>query len=117
LYSLLVLKVFRTIVSKWGPNDSLRNIKVHTLLIIPYFFFSLSTSLITTVQIRQPVTLMVSTNAGVKNSDQCLHSCCWIRSRGHCLLRRLVGLCGRLGAVRSWTNGLGCGLSLLWNLL
>jgi hypothetical protein len=25
--------------------------------------------------------------------------------------------CGRLGAVRSWTNGFGCGLSLLWNLL
>jgi hypothetical protein len=53
-----------------------------------YIFF-LTTLLFTTVQLTQPVNLMVSSNASVKNSDQCLHSCCWIRSRGHSLLSRL----------------------------
>jgi hypothetical protein len=40
------------------------------------FFFLFTALLITTVQLRQPVILMVSTNASVKNSDQCLNSCC-----------------------------------------
>jgi hypothetical protein len=45
------------------------------LFINSFVLFFITTLLITTVQIRQLVILMVSTNAGVMNSDQCFHSC------------------------------------------
>jgi hypothetical protein len=85
--------------------------------VILFCFCLLATLLITTVQIRQPIILMVSTNAGVKNSDQCLQPWWRIRSQGHFFLLSLLEGCVG-GEVRSsWTNGFGCGLSLLWNLL
>jgi hypothetical protein len=58
-----------------GYVDNLFTLNVKKVIdhIIVYIFTSL---LITTIQLRQPVILMVSTDASVKNLDQCLHSCC-----------------------------------------
>jgi hypothetical protein len=93
-------------VDVWRPSFDLN----------PKFYF-ITTLLITTVQIRQPVILMVSTYASVKNSDQCLHSCCWNRFRGHSLLSRLGDTVVRgFGQVDLGVDRVGYGVRcrILW---